>query len=79
MTGGQLIADDEIADVGMELEEAETVGDGGPAASQAARQLLVGVATREDQFLVGFGLFDRVELDADDVLDQGVFTASRGR
>ncbi len=78
MPGGAAV-DDRVLDVGGELQQADCVGDGRAAAADAAADLLLGEREALDQHLVGGGLFQRVEVGALHVLDQGPLEQLLGR
>ena len=63
---------DALLDGRGEIEQPEGVADVRAGAAYLLRELLVGGAEIVEQLLVGRGLFERVELLAVQVLDQGV-------
>ena len=62
-------------DAGRQLEQAQDVGDGGPALAHPGRHLLVGEAELLDELLVGGGLLQHVEVLPVEVLHQGLLEA----
>src|SRR3989304_9222156 len=58
-----------------ELEKPEAVGDAAPILADALCQLLLGPGELRQEFLVGLGLLDRVQILAEQVLDQGELQA----
>src|SRR5690606_26736532 len=63
--------DDGVADLLWRIEQAQRVGDGRAALTDASRDLLLGQPELPDELAISQGLLNRVEVGSLDVLDEG--------